>query len=318
MSTQPSPPVVEIQDVAPRDGLQPICEPIATATKIDLVEQLLGVGLRRIEIGSLVSPKAVPQMADTDALIGHFRTDDRGRFCVLVPNVKGLERALALGVTELAFVLSVSESHNRNNVKASVAESLQRLADIVALLMPREAYQLRVNISTAFDCPFEGTVDPDRVVECVVRVGELIPDAEIALCDTTGRAIPPKVAALFERCMALPAVGRARWAFHGHDTYGLGVANALYAFEAGVRVFDTAAGGLGGCPFAPGATGNTATEDLVFAFENAGIATGVDLAKLLTVADWACQLPGAMAGGRVRTLPRPRVVSASGVGLASV
>ncbi len=296
---------VEIVEVAPRDGFQSIAEPLPTEEKIAIVEGLIAAGCRRIELGSFVSPGAVPQMADMDAIAARFRGRQGVRLAALVPNVKGAERARAAGLRELVYVFSVSEAHNRNNVRRSVDESI---ADFraVARVAQDARMALRLDVSTCFDCPFTGAVAADDVMAALGRVREIAEDAEIALCDTTGRANPMQVRALFARAMA---EGGARgWAFHGHDTFGMGVANALFAFEAGVRVFDGSAAGLGGCPFAPGATGNTATEDLVFAFEEAGIATGIDRAALLAVADRIARLPGACLGGHLRTVPRARAL----------
>jgi isopropylmalate/homocitrate/citramalate synthase len=204
---------VEILEVAPRDGFQSIGEPLATQTKIDIIEGLLAAGYQRMEVGSFVSPRAVPQLADIGAIVEHFKDRPGLRLSVLVPNARGAELALKHGVRE-----------RFRSVMAAVVEGIG-------------------------------------------------------------------------------------WAFHGHDTFGMGVANALFAYEAGVRTFDASAAGLGGCPFAPGATGNTAAEDLVFAFEAAGVTTGVDLARLLKVADRIAELPGACVGGHLRIVPRARALS---------
>ena len=174
-----------------------------------------------------------------------------------------------------------------------------------------EGFKLRVNAATSFDCPFEGRIDEDAVYRCIEQVLAFDYPVEIGLCDTTGRALPDHVAGLCAGAIERFSGGVANWAYHGHDTFGLGVANALYAYDAGVRVFDASVAGLGGCPFAPGATGNTASEDLVFTFEHMGIDTGVDLAKLLDVAEEVAALPDTDTGGHIRIVPRKRVLDAA-------
>lgn len=296
---------VEIMEVAPRDGFQSIREPLPTAEKIAVIEALIEAGCPRIEFGSFVSPRAIPQMADMGEIAAHFRAREGVRLAALVPNVRGAELALANGVREIVYVFSASEAHNRNNVRQSVEQSIEGLGDILGVL--DAGVRLRVDIGTSFDCPFEGAVPLDAVLGAVRSVADLAPAAEIALCDTTGRANPVEVGRRFGA--AKQAAPENAFAFHGHDTFGMGVANALYAWQAGVRVFDGSAAGLGGCPFAPGATGNTATEDLVFAFDEAGIATGIDMPRLLAAADRIAALPGGVVGGHLRLVPRERAVA---------
>ncbi|MEQ6250326.1 hydroxymethylglutaryl-CoA lyase [Sulfitobacter sp. HNIBRBA3233] len=292
-----------ICEVAPRDGFQSIAAPLPTQDKIAIIRDLAAAGCQRIEIGSFVSPKAIPQMADMRDITAAVR-DLPARLSALVPNPRGAEDALAAGITELVYVFSASEAHNQNNVRQSVAQSIEGLARIVEV-MPGGT-DLRVDLATAFDCPFDGTVALEAVTDAVRAICAIAPRAGIALCDTTGRANPFTVAERFGTVMALPESRENSWAFHGHDTFGQGVANALAAWRAGVSVFDTAAAGLGGCPFAPGATGNTATEDVVFAFNEGGLDTGIDLATLLTVADRIAALPGAATGSHLRQVPRHR------------
>ncbi|MEK9673370.1 MAG: hydroxymethylglutaryl-CoA lyase [Rhodospirillaceae bacterium] len=300
---------IDIVDVAPRDGFQAVGPWIETETKVRVVEGLFDAGFTRIEAGAFVSPKAVPQMLDTADLHAKTKRPDGARMCALVPNLTGMRRALDAGVNDLVFVFSVTESHNQGNVRRPVADSLKELDDVIALGRDQDDFILRVNVATSFDCPFEGRVDEDAVMACLDHVvGQGLP-VEFGMCDTTGRAFPDQVAHLFERTMAAFRGSGSTWAFHGHDTFGLGVSNALYAYQAGVRVFDAAAAGLGGCPFAPGATGNTASEDLVFTFGNMGIETGVDLEKLLVVAEDIAVLQGAATGGHIRTVPRARALT---------
>ena len=288
---------VEIVEVGPRDGLQGIGPFVPTAAKIALVERLHAAGLTRIEIGSFVSASALPQLRDTPELLRHCQDRLPGLVPqVLVPSERRARDALAAGARCLAFVLSVSEPHNRSNVRRSPDESAADYERFAAMLPTGVA--VRLNLATSFDCPFAGRIEEDAVLALLDRLVPLLPEAEVCLCDTTGRADPAHVASLFHKAMArLPGTA---WAFHGHDTYGLGTANVHAAYEAGVRVFDAAVAGLGGCPFAPGATGNVATEDLAWMFARRGVATGIDLDRLIAVARDAALLPGATAGGRVR------------------
>lgn len=288
---------VTIVEVGPRDGFQPIGTFIDTARKIALIRELHAAGLDRIEATAFVSAKAVPQMADAEEILNAV-ADLRGLEAqVLVPNARYCEAALAAGAKRIAFVVSVSEKHNRNNVRRSPQESVEEFGRLNAAL-PADV-QVRLNLATAFDCPFDGAVDPAAVHALIASLVAIRTDVEIALCDTTGRVTPDRVGALFantfDRYPQVPA-----WVFHGHDTYGVGVANALAAFGAGVRIFDSSIAGLGGCPFAPGATGNVATEDLAWTFSQMGVPTGIDLDRLIKAAQQATEIEGAATGGRVR------------------
>ncbi len=298
---------VTLLEVAPRDGFQSIADPLPTAEKIAIVEMLLDAGVTRMELGSFVSPKAIPQMADMAAIAAHFKDRPECRLSVLVPNAKGASLAAQSGYRDLVFVVSVSEAHNRNNVRQSVTQSLDQLRAIVEEMADSPDGRLRIDLSTAFDCPFEGTVPLDDVRRVFAEALEIAPHAEFALCDTTGRADPLTVARRFEAVMT-EAPEETVWAFHGHDTFGMGVANALYAHSVGVEIIDGAAAGLGGCPFAPDATGNTATEDLHFAFEQGGVRTGIDRDKLLAAADRIAALPGGKTASHLRIVPRRRAL----------
>jgi hydroxymethylglutaryl-CoA lyase len=288
---------VEIVDVTLRDGIQPIDIWIQTESKIDLLNSLAGAGLKRMEVGAFVSANAVPQMRDSAAVLAAAARVPGLRAQVLVPTARLAARAVEAGARELAYVLSVSELHNQANLRRSVAESVQ---DYWRLIDDTPAgIAIRLNLATAFDCPFGGLVSEEDVVGLIEQLVNARPDAEICLCDTTGRATPDQVDRLFALVMAnFPEV--QAWAFHGHDTYAMGTANAYAAYNAGVHVIDAAAGGLGGCPFAPGATGNVATEDLVWMFERMGVPTGIDMTQLLPAAVQAAALPGSLSGGRVR------------------
>ena len=285
-------------EVAPRDGFQPIAPFISTEDKISFVEQAHACGLRRIEIGSFVNPKAVPQLRDTAELFKRTRHLDGLDAQILVPNARGVALALEAGADHLVYVISASDAHNRANVRRDVRGSIREYAEVVAGLPA--TVLLRLNLATSFDCPFDGRMDCKLVLDRLAEMLDHRTDVEVGLCDTTGRADPDHVAHLAAAC--LERWGRTtRFVFHGHDTYGLGLANIAAAWRAGITRFDTAFAGLGGCPFAPGATGNTATEDAVWMFERMGVAVGVDMAALLQLAQRAALLPGATPGGRVRT-----------------
>lgn len=303
---------VEIVEVGPRDGYQGIGPFIPTETKIRLLDRLFEAGLRRIEIGSFVSSSAVPQLRDTREVLEWCTRLPGLEPQVLVPSERRGREAIDAGARQLVFVLSVSEAHNRNNVRRHPRESAQEYERLIAAI-PADI-GIRLDIATAFDCPFTGRVPPSETLALLERLVPVRLDAEVCLCDTTGRADPDHVDSLLVSCMArLPNV--ATWALHAHDTYGLGLANVYTAFRQGVRVFDGSFGGLGGCPFAPGATGNVATEDLVWMFERMGIATGVDLKTLVAVARDAASLPGALPGGRVRDAITARSEACSAPGL---
>ena len=271
----------------------------------------MDANLRRLEVGAFVSSKAIPQMADTAEV--HLALADQEevaniRLSTLIPNVIGAKNALAAGVTDLVFVLSASPAHNQSNVRRSVTESLDELGEVIELGRAVKGIRLRVNIATVFDCPYEGRVPESAVLEIINRTLEKKFPVEFGLCDTTDRALPDHVGSLCTNVIDRFAQNKdIGWAFHGHDTFGLGVANALYAYDAGVRVFDASAAGLGGCPFAPGASGNTASEDLVFTFESMGVSTGVKLDKLLDATIMIDAMPGVDTGGHIRLLPRERI-----------
>lgn len=290
---------VTIVEVAPRDGLQAVPGFVPTERKIALVQALADAGLVEIEATSFVSPKAIPQLADAAEVLAAANAIPGILPSVLVPNRKGAERALAAGARKLGLVMSATEGHNRSNLNRSVEESFADLADIVASL-PDDGPAIRWSFSCSFHCPFEGVVPRERVLGLLERAVAIRPGLVFALADTTGNAAPDQVRALFGVAIARFG-GRARFAFHGHDTYNLGIANVAAAFEAGVREIDAAAGGIGGCPFAPGASGNVATEDVVWLFRRLGVETGVDWRKLLAAADLAARLAGdGAASGHLR------------------
>jgi hydroxymethylglutaryl-CoA lyase len=290
-------PSVEIVEVGPRDGFQSIGPFIPTPIKIEIIERLNAAGLRRMETTSFVSSSALPQLADAPEIVASSARLSKLDSQVLVPTARHAKRALAAGARHLSAVLSVSERHNMGNVRRTPMESAADYSQMV-VAMPAGG-SMRLNLATSFDCPHVGRIGPDAVLALLEPLVSATSDVEIALCDTTGRADPKQVRNLFRAVQDRFPEVRA-WAFHGHDTYGLGAANVLAAWDVGVRVFDSAIAGLGGCPFAPGATGNVATEDLIWMFEHMGVETGVDLDMLVDVASYVATLPGAQVGGRVR------------------
>jgi hydroxymethylglutaryl-CoA lyase len=268
-----------VQEVAPRDGLQ--IEPtwVETADKIALIDQLSTAGFTRIEAGSFVSPKAIPALRDGEAVFTQIQRREGVIFVALVPNVKGAERALNARADELNLVMSASQTHNRANMRMSCEASLDAFGDIVRLAK-HFPVSLNATVATAFGCPFEGKIHEDRVVSIVETYREMGING-ITLADTTGMANPRQVARLVKR--VLQRVPADALTLHFHNTRGLGLANVLAAYEAGARRFDAALGGLGGCPFAPGASGNICTEDLVNLCDEMGIPTGIDLQKLIAL-----------------------------------
>ncbi|NYH15395.1 hydroxymethylglutaryl-CoA lyase [Paraburkholderia bryophila] len=293
-----------VQEVAPRDGLQ--IEPtwVETADKIALIDALSTAGFTRIEAGSFVSPKAIPALRDGEAVFQQIARQPGVIYVALVPNLKGAERALASRADELNLVMSASQTHNRANMRMSCESSLAAFGDIVQQVKG-SGVSLNASVATAFGCPFEGKIDEDRVIAIVDAYREVGIEG-ITLADTTGMANPRQVARIVTRVLArLPA---AALTLHFHNTRGLGLANVLAAYEAGARRFDSALGGLGGCPFAPGASGNICTEDLVNLCDEMGIPTGIDLEKLLTLsrglpALLGHDMPGQLAkAGRNRDL----------------
>ncbi|MDP9920764.1 hydroxymethylglutaryl-CoA lyase [Variovorax boronicumulans] len=289
---------IHITDVAPRDGLQNQAVHVGTEGKLRLIELLVEAGLRSIEVTSFVSPKAVPQMADAAELAAQVQARFAAlRTSVLVPNLKGLERAHAAGAKEIAVVLSATETMNRKNINMGLDQatevSEQTLAAARALGLRTRAY-----VAVAFDCPFEGETPLDEVLRLSARMHAAAAD-EIVIADTIGSASPGQVK---QRMAALRGVVPIeRLAVHLHDTRGMGVANAWAALEAGVRRFDASVGGIGGCPFAPGAAGNVATEDLVLMAERSGFSTGISLAGLLAAVDFAQDALRKPLGGRAIT-----------------
>lgn len=274
-----STPDVLISEVGPRDGLQSVSRVMATAHKLGWLDALVASGLREIEVGSFVPPKLLPQMADTAEVVRHALTHPSLTVMALVPNVRGAEAALRAGVHKLTIPVSASAAHSMANVRKTREDMVAEVRAIVQLknqLAPQ--VHIEAGISTAFGCTLQGVVPEDDVVWLAQAVVEAGVD-ESGLSDTTGMANPAQVRRLFAKVRA--AIGDKTGAAHMHNTRGLGLANCLAAYDAGVRTFDSSLGGLGGCPYAPGASGNVVTEDLVFMFEAMGVRTGVDLTRLM-------------------------------------
>lgn len=268
---------VDILESGPRDGIQNEKTFIPTAKKLELINALSETGLKRIEATSFVSPKHVPQMADATEVYQNMMKKNDIQYLALIPNLRGFELAKKAGVREIALVAGASETFNKNNVRMSVEESLRQLS-IVNETAKEDGMFVRFSIATSFYCPYEGFVSQETVLAMVKELEEMKVN-EIVLCDTIGRANPKQVYELFSR--VLDQGPTAKITAHLHDTYGLSKANSLAALHAGVSSFDTAIGGLGGCPFAPGAAGNDSTEDFVFMLHEMGIQTGVHFEKLM-------------------------------------
>ncbi|HKD18389.1 MAG TPA: hydroxymethylglutaryl-CoA lyase [Thermoanaerobaculia bacterium] len=269
---------VTVYEVGPRDGLQNEPETLTLEVRAEFIDGLSEAGLPAIEVGSFVSPKAVPQLADTEELYRRIRPVSGVRYPALVPNLKGLERALAVGVREIAVFTAASETFNRKNINAGVDESIERFRPVVARAKA-EKVRVRGYVSTVFGCPYEGEVAPEAVREVVHKLLDLAVD-EISLGDTIGVATPADVYDVIENLYE-SGVTRGVLALHFHDTRGTALANVLAGLQCGVTTFDASAGGLGGCPYAPGASGNLATEDLLYLLEGLGIQTGVTLARVV-------------------------------------
>ncbi len=297
---------ISLREVGPRDGLQNE-DPVPAGAKVDLINALSATGVGRIEAVSFVHPKAIPQMADADEVWARVRRADTVRYSALVPNLRGAHRALDAGFTEIEAVVSASDTHNRKNVNRSTEQSLDEIAQIIELAHQRGA-TCQVIVSTAWGCPYEGDVPAERAAAVA---GRAVADGadSASFGDTTGMATPCRVQVLVGTFRSQhPEIPLN---LHFHNTRGTGLANVLTALDMGVADFDASVGGLGGCPYAPGASGNIATEELVHMVEDMGVATGVDLERLIEVAAVAETLVGhklpsqvLRAGPRTRTVPR--------------
>lgn len=291
---------VQIVDVGPRDGLQSQPKLVDTDTKIALIERLIDAGVRRLEVASFVNPKRVPQMADAAEVVARLPRREGVSYIGLVLNERGLERALESGVEEINCAAVTTDTFCQRNQGRTSAEMLDAVEQLAA--RAREAGRFfGVTIAAAFGCPFEGEVAPDTVVDIARRLVDAGVD-EIALADTIGVAVPSDVRRLID--LVRPVAGETPLRMHFHNTRNTGVGNVYAAAEAGVRIFDASCGGVGGCPFAPGATGNVATEDVLYLLHRMGLQSGISIAKVIETAKW---LEGPLEA------PMPAMVSRAGV-----
>ena len=276
---------VTMVEVGPRDGLQNEKAIIPTAIKIELIERLANCGMPVVEAGSFVSPKWVPQMADTEAVMTGLKLLPGTRYPVLVPNLTGFERAFKIGVTEIAVFAAASESFSQRNTNCSIAESITRLESVIQLALV-SGIKVRAYVSCVLGCPYEGNIETKAVSKICKQLFQLGCD-EISLGDTIGIGTPAAANALVNAVSSEVPVGQL--AVHFHDTYGQALANILACLDAGIRTVDSSVSGLGGCPYANGATGNVASEDVVYMLQGLGLNTGIDLDDLASTGEWISQ-----------------------------
>ena len=298
---------VRIVEVGPRDGLQNEKTPVSIAARIAFIEALVGAGLHTVEVGAFVSPRAIPQMVDSDQVLKGVDHHPGCEFHVLVPNEKGYEAARAAGARVIAVFGSASEGFSRANINCSVAESIERFRPVITRARA-DGVKVRGYISCVLGCPYDGEVKPQAVID-VARVLWDLGCYEVSLGDTIGVGTPLKARELLRAVAGHVPI--AHLAMHFHDTYGQALANLYAGMEEGARVIESAAGGLGGCPYAPGATGNVATEDVVYMLEGMGISTGVDLSKLVKATNEISKLVGRPPVSRVAAAMNAKVRAAS-------
>ncbi|GBF30130.1 (R)-citramalyl-CoA lyase [bacterium MnTg04] len=273
---------ISLTEVGPRDGLQSESCELPTAIKVELINRLIDSGLRRLEVASFVNPKKVPQMADAEAVISELPRRKDVRYIGLVLNDRGFERAVATGIDEIGMVVVASETFNQRNQGASIDESILVWRSMAAKAKKKNI-RAGIMVSAAFGCPFEGEISEKRVLDIAQRVLQEEPD-EIAIADTIGAGVPAQVASLVSKLKQM--AGDIPVRCHFHNTRNTGLANAYVAIQSGADVIDASVGGMGGCPFAPHATGNIPTEDLVYMLHRSGFATGIDLEKLVETSTW--------------------------------
>ena len=291
---------VRIVEVGPRDGLQNEAAKIPTDAKVAFVDALSEAGYDEIEVSAFVSPKWVPQLADAEEVFARIRRREGVVYSALVPNAEGLKRAMAARAGKIAVFTAASETFNRKNINASIDESIERFAPVVPEARAT-GIAVRGYISTAFWCPYEGKIEPAAVMKVARRLIELGVD-ELSIGDTIGKAVPAEVHALLD--VLLDAAPQDAIAMHFHDTYGTGIANALAAYERGITIFDASARGVGGCPYAPGAAGNVATEDLAWALARSGATLTLDLDRVNAASDVLAAALGRPLRSRVREAMR--------------
>jgi hydroxymethylglutaryl-CoA lyase len=281
---------VRIVEVGPRDGLQNEKALVPTEQKIQFINMLAGAGLPVVEATSFVSPRAIPQLSDADAVMAGLTGLPSTQYPVLVPNLKGMERALAAGARSVAVFTAASESFTRHNINATIAESLANFQPVITLAL-QEGVTVRGYISTVFGCPYEGAVMPENVLTVAQALLEM-GISELSLGDTIGVATPGQVVDVLGLLLDRGAIPIESLAVHFHDTRGTALANVLMALQMGISIIDSSAGGLGGCPYAPGAAGNLATEDLLYMLHGMGIHTGVSLEKVVAATSFIAPLLG--------------------------
>jgi hydroxymethylglutaryl-CoA lyase len=287
---------VRIVEVGPRDGLQNEKAPVSTDAKVALVDALSEAGYDEIEVSAFVSPKWIPQLADASEVFARIARREGVLYSALVPNEQGLDRALEARAGKVAVFTAASETFNRKNINASIDESIARFAPVVPRAL-EAGVRVRGYISTAFWCPYEGKIEPRAVVKVAKRLLDLGVE-ELSIGDTIGKAVPAEVHALLD--LLLDTLPQDQIALHFHDTYGTGVANALAAYDRGITIFDSSVGGVGGCPYAPGAAGNVATEDLAWALERSGATLSLNLVKVSAASDLLATALGRPLRSRVR------------------
>jgi hydroxymethylglutaryl-CoA lyase len=280
----PYPKRVKMVEVGPRDGLQNEKAAVPTEVRIELIERLADAGLPAVEAGSFVSPKWIPQMADTGEVMRRLRRREGVSYPVLVPNMKGLEAAIAAGATDIAGFAAATETFSKRNTNCSIAESLKRQATVCRAAIDA-GLRVRGYMSVVLGCPYEGEVQPAQVADVVRQLWDM-GCYEVSLGDTVGMGTPAKTQRLIEAVSAYVPVEKIGG--HYHDTYGQAIANILASLEMGMVTFDSSVAGLGGCPYSPGATGNVATEDVLYMLDGMGIETGVDMDALLDTAEFIC------------------------------
>ena len=291
---RPLPPAVDVYEVGPRDGLQNELRTLATADKVRLIDALVDAGIRRIEATSFVPPRWIPQLADAEKVLERVKRPPGVVFSALVPNLKGLERAQAAGLQEAAVFLSVTESHSKKNLNKSVAEAVATVTAVADAAL-KAGMRVRCYLSTVWGCPYEGTVSVDQVVALCRRI-EGIGLYQLSLGDTIGVGTPKQTEQIVEAVAAV--IPLPKLALHLHDTRGTALANALVGLQLGITTLDSSSGGLGGCPYAPGAAGNLASEDLVYMLHGLGIQTGVSISKLVEAGQLAQELIGRKLSGQ--------------------
>jgi hydroxymethylglutaryl-CoA lyase len=285
---------VKLVDVGPRDGLQNEAQPVSTAVKIELIHRLQDAGLQSVQATAFVSPKWVPQMADNAQVMAGIRQKPGVSYPVLVPNRKGLDAAIAAGCKEIVVFGAATEAFSKKNTNCTIAEGVARFSEVCVAALA-QGIKVRGDMSVCLGCPYEGEVDPQAVVR-LAREFEQIGCQEITICDTIGTGTAGKTRAAIEAVAKHIAIERL--AIHMHDTYGQAIANIYAALECGITIFDSSVAGLGGCPYAKGATGNVATEDVLYLLDGLNIETGVDIKKLIAAGDYICGVLGRPTSSR--------------------